>query len=125
MSKRQIALVVSGAVVVAGAAYLWFRARPKKVQEPAEAKAAAGAKAAAEPNKFQERKRVQEPSRVAELETVEELKLKADSGDAAALFRLALLHLNEDQTAGIDHDAPRGLQLLHKAAENGSVEAMM
>ena len=104
---------------MASAAYLWFRACPKKVQEPAEAKAAA------KPKKFQERKRVQEPERVAELENVEELKLKADSGDAGALFRLALLYLNEDKTAGIDLDAPRGLQLLHKAAENGSVEAMM
>jgi TPR repeat protein len=99
MSKKQLALAISGALVVAGAAYLWLRARPKRQV----------AKTLSAP--------VQAPVR----ESVEELKLKADAGDMTAMCNLAILLLH----AGIEEDVPRALELLHNAAESGGVEAMM
>ena len=67
MSKKQLALAISGALVVAGAAYLWFRARPKRqVLKPLA------------------------PVR----ESVEQLKLKADAGATGDKCKLALLLLN-------------------------------
>lgn len=96
MSKKHVALVIAGAVVVASAAYLYFHSRPKK--------------------------RV--PTSLVQ-ESVEELKVKAGAGDTSAMCRLALLHLKADDVCGVKQDVSYALELLRKAAENGEVEAMM
>jgi hypothetical protein len=101
MSKKQIALVISGAVVVAGAAYLLLRSRPKK-QIP---------------------KTLPVPVQVQE--SVEELELKVAAGDNGAACRLAILLLQSGASSNVPQDVARALQLLHDAAESGAVEAMM
>jgi hypothetical protein len=103
MSKKHVALVIAGAVVVAGAAYLCFRSRPKK-QVP---------------------KSITTSLQVPVQESVEELKLKADNGDTSAMCRLGRLLLKEDEVSGLKRDVPLALELLRKASENGDVEAMM
>jgi TPR repeat protein len=108
MSKKHVALVVGGALVVASAAYLFFRARPAK-QIPKPCRAAAP---------------VPLPVPAPEQESVEELEVKTLSGDTKAMCKLALLHLKEDDASGAQHDVPRALDLLRNAAENGSSDAM-
>lgn len=110
MSKKHVALVVGGALVVASAAYLFFRARPAK-QIPKPCRAAAPVP-------------VPVPVPAPEQESVEELEVKTLSGDTKAMCKLALLHLKEDDASGAQHDVPRALDLLRNAAENGSSDAM-
>jgi|LauGreDrversion4_2_1035121.scaffolds.fasta_scaffold869439_1 TPR repeat protein len=103
MSKKHVALVIAGAVVAAGAVYLCFRSRPKKqILKPATSTASVP---------FQE--------------SVEELKVKADTGDTSAMYKLARLLLKADDISNVKQDVPLALELLRKAAENGGVEAMM
>jgi TPR repeat protein len=106
MSKKHVAFVIAGAVVVASAAYLYFRSKPKKRVPTSH---------------------VQEsvvPTSLVQ-ESVEELKVKAGAGDTSAMCRLALLHLKPDDVGGVKQDVSYALELLRKAAENGGVEAMM
>ena len=103
MIKKHVVLAVAGAVVVASAAYLCFRSRPKK-HVP---------------------KSLNTATHVQVQESVEELKLKADTGDTSAMCRLALLHLKSNVASGVKQDVSMGLELLRKAADNGGVEAMM
>ena len=107
MSKKHVALVVGGALVVASAAYLFFRTRPAK-QIPKPCRAATPAPVP-----------VSVP--VPEQESVEELEVKTLSGDTKAMCKLALLHLKEDASG---HDVARALELLRNAAEKGSSDAM-
>ena len=110
MSKKQIALVISGAVVVAGAAYLLLRSRPKK-QIPKTLPVPVQAPVV----------KTQAPLQ----ENVEDLEFKAAAGDNGAACRLALLLLKSGGSSDVPQDVARALQLLHDAAENGAVEAMM
>ena len=110
MPKKQVALVLAGAVVVASAAYLYFRSRPKKQIPHGKAPIFQSPQVAA-----------QAPVQ----KNVEELQLQIDAGDTSAMCKLALLHLKGDDASGLKQDVPRALDLLHQAAENGGVEAMM
>ena len=100
MSKKHVALVVGGALVVAGAAYLFFRTRPSK-QIAKSCRTAAPAQ-----------------------DSVEELEVKTLGGDLNAMCRLALLLLKADGVSGVKQDVPRALELLRNAAENGEADAM-
>ena len=108
MSKKHVALVIAGAVVVASAAYLYFRSRPKKRIPTSLAP-----------------KSLTSTAQVQVQESVEELKVKAGAGDTSAMCRLALLHLKADDLCGVKQDVSYALELLRRAAENGGVEAMM
>jgi TPR repeat protein len=108
MSKKHVALVMAGAVVVASAAYMCFRSRPKK-QNPASPAS----------------KSVTSAAKVSVQESVEDLQVQADAGDTSAMCKLALLHMKADDVSGLKQNVSVALELLRKAAENGGVEAMM